>query len=529
LIAILRPHEVHRHRGTLAVTPPADALIVGVCAFLISVAGAERPSFWADEAATISASTRTLAQLRELLASVDAVHGLYYVLMHGWFAVFPATEFWSRVPSAVMVGVAGAGVVVLGRQLSTRSVAVTAGVVFAVLPRTTWAGIEARSGAMAIAAAVWVTVLCVAATRRDEPRWWAGYALALVGATLVSPFLVLLVVTHWLLASRLAGCRRTVTAWWVATVSAGAAVAPFLGFVRTQRLQVDWILPVGPDTVVQVIGDQNFAPVFASRHRVSDPARHDQITPDMLHAMLYAWALVLPLVVVLALVVSSAIRRRHTAASVVGPDARLTVMAAATWILVPTAVLVAYSATGEPLYQPRYLAFTTPAVALLVGLAVVAVARTPQAIAFVTAAVMLAAMPNYLAQRLPYAKQGNDYSQVADLVKSRAAAADCLHADDAVNDMVGRMKAARPDAFATLRDYGEIRSAVDGATLRGVRRDVATWAGRLVTCPTVWTIAPAGVALTAVSGYSVLRDNGFRVLHRWQFNLTDVIESRRPR
>jgi mannosyltransferase len=112
-----------------------DAASLGIFAFLISVAGAGRPSSWWDEAATISASTRSLAQLWNLLTTVDGVHGLGYLFMHGWFAVFPATEFWSRVPSAVMIGFAAGGVVTLGRQLSTRSVAVTAGIVFAVLPR----------------------------------------------------------------------------------------------------------------------------------------------------------------------------------------------------------------------------------------------------------------------------------------------------------------------------------------------------------------------------------------------------------
>ena len=66
--------------------------------------------------------------------------GLYLPLMHGWFAVFPATEFWSRLSSAVAVGLAAAGVVVLGRRLST-PVALAAGLVFALLPRVTWAGI----------------------------------------------------------------------------------------------------------------------------------------------------------------------------------------------------------------------------------------------------------------------------------------------------------------------------------------------------------------------------------------------------
>ena len=109
-----------------------------------------------------------------MLGNIDAVHGLYYLVMHGWFAVFPATEFWSRLSSSLTVGVAAAGVVVLGRQLSTRSVAVAAGVVFALLPRVTWAGIETRSYALSMVVGVWLTVLCVSAVRRQRPWWWVA-------------------------------------------------------------------------------------------------------------------------------------------------------------------------------------------------------------------------------------------------------------------------------------------------------------------------------------------------------------------
>src|ERR1700739_3350587 len=123
--------------------PPAvlDPLIVGVLAAAVSLGGAARPSFWYDEAATISASySRSLGQLWRMLGNVDAVHGLDYLLMHGRFQIFPATEFWSRAASGLAIGGAGAGVVVLGRQLSSRTVALASGVVFAILPRTTWAG-----------------------------------------------------------------------------------------------------------------------------------------------------------------------------------------------------------------------------------------------------------------------------------------------------------------------------------------------------------------------------------------------------
>src|SRR6195256_4141324 len=147
--------------------PPAglDPLIVGAFAAAVSLSGSARPSFWYDEAATISAAySRSLGQLWQMLSNVDAVHGLYYLLMHGWFQIFGPTEFWSRAPSGLAVGGAAAGVVVLGNQFSPRTVAVASGVICAVLPRSTWAGVEARPYAVSMMAAVWLTVLFVYAT-----------------------------------------------------------------------------------------------------------------------------------------------------------------------------------------------------------------------------------------------------------------------------------------------------------------------------------------------------------------------------
>src|SRR6201988_2439314 len=137
-----------------------DPLTVAVLGATVSLGGAGLPSFWYDEAATISASySRSLAQLWRMLGNVDAVQGLYYLLMHGWFQIFPPTEFWSRVPSGLAVGGAAAGVVVLGKQFSSRTVAVASGVVCGILPRSTWAGIEARPYALSMLAAGWLTVL----------------------------------------------------------------------------------------------------------------------------------------------------------------------------------------------------------------------------------------------------------------------------------------------------------------------------------------------------------------------------------
>src|SRR5215213_8013390 len=211
--------------------PPAllDPVIVGVLAAAVSLAGAGRPSFWYDEAATISASySRSLAQLWQMLGNVDAVHGLYYLLMHGWFQVFPPTEFWSRAPSGLAVSVAAAGVVVLGGQFSSRTVAVSAGVLCAILPRATWAGIEARPYALTMTAAVWLTVLLVYTARRNTGWLWVSYALALVTSVLLDVYLALMLLAHSAFILIYRRSRPVALRFAIASVAACGVVAPFV-------------------------------------------------------------------------------------------------------------------------------------------------------------------------------------------------------------------------------------------------------------------------------------------------------------
>lgn len=519
-----------------------DAAIVGTFAFLISAAGSGRPSFWEDEAATISASTRTPSQIWNLLTTVDAVHGLYYLLVNGWFAVFPATEFWSRVPSALMVGIAAGGVVTLGRQLSTRSVSVAAGTAFAVLPRTTWAGVEARSYALSMAVAVWLTVLCVVAARRNRVQLWVWYALSVLLATVLNVFLLLIVCAHVVVVFGLTHSRRTTTAWAVAVGSTTALVAPFLLFTRMQRSQVDWIWPVGPGTLGQFLGDQYFPAVYSSSDRVSDPKIEHQATPELVHAMLVAWGLVAPFILTVVVIAIIAVRKRRSAAEVAGQDTRLFVVMAVAWIAAPTLILVLHSVVGEPIYQPHYLAFTAPAMALLIGLGVVVVGRKPRHIAVLVVVLVAAAVPNYVAQRGPYSKFGMDYSHVADLITSQAKPGDCLNIDDTAYETLEPLTSARPQAYEHLRDYGRSRAAVDGNTLYESRLPISVWAHQLDTCPTVWTISAqdatlpnhergsglsSGPRLASVPAYEVIRDRGFQIVERWQFNLTQVVKSTR--
>src|SRR4051812_47390120 len=74
--------------GWTAVGPrastPSVAAAVGGFGVLVGVAWAWSPSAWFDEAATLSAVRRPRGELLDLVAHVDAVHGLYYLVAQGW-------------------------------------------------------------------------------------------------------------------------------------------------------------------------------------------------------------------------------------------------------------------------------------------------------------------------------------------------------------------------------------------------------------------------------------------------------------
>ncbi|OMC17808.1 hypothetical protein A5736_15320 [Mycobacterium sp. SP-6446] len=496
-----------------------DPWLVGVLAAVISAAWACRPSLWFDEGATISAAaSRTLPELWKLLGHIDAVHGLYYLLMHGWFAIFPPTEFWSRVPSALAIGAAAAGVTAFSKQLVPgRATALCAGAVFAILPRTTWAGIEARPYAMAAAAAVWLTVLFVAAVRRNTPRLWLCYALALMLSILLSLNLILLVLVYAAMLPLLVPkrSRKSPVMWWaVSSAVAVGVMTPFLVFAHGQVYQVNWIFPVSWHYAFDIVLRQYFD-----------------------HSVPFA-------ILTAVLIVAAAVAWLRGARGPAG-DVRALLVICGAWIVLPTALVVVYSAAIEPIYFPRYLILTTPAVAMVMAVCIVTLARKPWPIAAVVLAFAAAALPNYLfIQRWPYAKEGWDYSQVADLIEAHAAPGDCLLVDNTVPWRPGPIRAVlatRPAAFRSVIDVG--RGAYGPKVGWLWDGHVAVWltTAKINKCSTIWTITnkdkslpdhqvgqalPPGVFGRAPA-YRFPSYLGFHIVERWQFHYSQVVKSTR--
>ncbi|MFJ6596306.1 glycosyltransferase family 39 protein [Streptomyces violaceusniger] len=124
--------------------------------------GLDRGTMWRDESATYQMARRTLPQIRDALGTVDAVHGLYYLLMHPLLALHPS-EVTMRLPSVLAAVAATALVAALGCRLARPRVGLWAGLLYATTPVVTHYAQEGRSYALVAACAAWATYLLVGA------------------------------------------------------------------------------------------------------------------------------------------------------------------------------------------------------------------------------------------------------------------------------------------------------------------------------------------------------------------------------
>ncbi|HEX2400071.1 MAG TPA: hypothetical protein VHJ79_08805 [Mycobacterium sp.] len=330
-------------------------------------------------------------------------------------------------------------------------------------------------------------------------------------STLLNVFVVLMVLVHAVVVPVVANRWATVV-WWAATSTVAVlVVAPFLAFCRSQIAQVRWISPIDAGTVLDIAKEQYFD-----------------------HSVSFA---VLTVVVLAAVLVA---RRQWD------PSNRQLAAVAVAWIVLPTAVLLLYSVVQQPIYYPRYLCFTSPAMALLIAVCSVALFRTRERVTAVLAAFALAATPNYLLnQRGPYAKEGMDFSQVADVITAHAAPGDCLILDNTTAWKPGPIRpltAARPAAYEKLVDPGR--------GLRGPQRNrlwdahLGIWgvADRVRQCTVLWTVSERdptvperqsgpgldpGARLKRAPAYQVPEHMGFHIVERWQFSFAQVVKSTR--
>ena len=488
--------------------PFVPPLAAGLLGFAISMIGITVPGLWYDEAASVSSTTRSWPQLWAELGNVDAVHALYYAILHVIFDVVGYSPLSLRMPSAIAVGVAAALVLILGRQLGRPRLAIIAAIAFCLIPRVTWMGTEGRSYALTATLAVLATVALLRAVRVGTRASWIVYGVVAVLSVTLFIYLALVIVAHgltvaWLAADRTAASRRVARNWLVSAAIAGAASIPFAIEVVSQSGQLSWIPPLSGSTIRGVLRSQWF---YSS-----------------VWFAVASWAFIVLGVAVLVrrLVLS---RRNRT------DDAALTFLAVVVPALVtPTIALLLISVVHQPVYQPRYLAMCTPFVAIAIAAGIDSIRWRPAAVMAVALLTVLA-IPQIIVQREPEAKESSSWAQVADLIATERAA-DGPGSTTAIiyGELWGHAKATTrviaysyPEQFASTVDVTIRTPAADTAQLWETRAPIAECLDRLTGTDVAYLIAsPSRDARPATT--AALASIGWRVTDEWNFTRVNVL------
>lgn len=457
-------------------------------------------------------ANRPLGSLFSMLGNVDAVHGTYYVFLHFFVDLFGSSSFAVRFPSAVAVGFAVAAVVVLATRISTPAVAVSAGLICCVLPRLTYVGSEGRSFAFSVAVVSWLTVMLVVALtspRGVRVRFWIGYAALLTAGIYLFLYVGLFIVVHLAVLLVARSSRRLLLAWFCASAAAVLAAIPLLAFAYLERSQIAYLT-----TTNQVGAHTLFVSLWFGNNVLA----------------VAAWALILVAVVTVA----SRARRTHRGTDPGAPGRTVSLEAVAiAWLFIPSGILVG-GQFAYPGFTARYLAFCTPAAAILIACAIAFLCRGRRwMIAFGVLLIVALAAPSYLEQRTVYAKNDSDWSVVSQFMAENARQGDAVAFDETI----------RPSRRPRLGQYmyPEGYTKTTDVALKTPYARNSTWydsaytiqhaadRGRFEGVDRVWMIEWASPTVADDYGRADLATLGFTVTSTHTFHRTVVFEYQRIR
>lgn len=446
------------------------AAVFGVLATVISAVGSWIPSLWGDEAASLLSAERPIPSLLRMVTHVDAVHGLYYLILHFWVDIAGTSAFALRLPSAFAIGVAVSALTLLAGRGSNTKLAIIAGVIGCILPRLTYEGEEARSYPFSAANATLMTLLLVwlvAGSGRTLPvhlrRWcWIAYGVGMALSSYLFLYFVSLLLAHLVLLAFSRVSRSTWRAWAICAGSIILSLTPLLLLAYFERSQISYLAnsSVSPVTLLYSIW-------------FSTPA-----------VAVIAWLLIA------ASLLQGVLRwRSHRLASVGAVAIRAshqplsTTLIGASWLFVPTGALLVVNVVF-PLYTERYSSFAAPAAALLIAEGIVTLGawlrraiRLPALAGTTAGALVFVAIcvPVYLSQRGPYSKNDSDWAEVS------AAMGRVAHPGDAVVFDEGARPSQKPRL--AMRTYPAGFAHVRDITLKTPYYDNDGWADRAYSVP----------------------------------------------
>ncbi|MGW2741902.1 glycosyltransferase family 39 protein [Streptomyces sp. NPDC001450] len=199
--------------------------------------GLDRGGMWRDEAVTFQVARRTVPQIWRLVHGVDAVHGLYYLLMHAVLGVHPC-EVLLRLPSVCAAALTAGLVAALGARLVRPRVGLWAGLLYAITPMAGHYAQEGRSYALVAAGATGATLLFVRAVQGGS---WRAYGAVLGLTCWLHEFAVLLLLAHAMSLVLARVGMRVWRGWGCAAGAVGVVLVPMVVVSRAQAAQVAWL------------------------------------------------------------------------------------------------------------------------------------------------------------------------------------------------------------------------------------------------------------------------------------------------
>jgi mannosyltransferase len=336
--ATTRPSESQRDR--LVVLAPA-ALAAVLCFLQLT-----SRSLGFDEAATVTIAAQHGAKLGSAIAHDGGNMSGFYVLLHVLMSLFGNGALVLRLPSALASVATVAITAMISLRLFGRRSALAAGLLAAVsLPLIFWAQ-NARGYALMVAFVSAAYLVFVSLRDRSRASGWIVYAV-LMSLAAYSSFVAVLVIPAQLLTLLPRAHRRRLIPFAASLVGMAVLCLPLIVLAsRRGSGQLFWVPRATREIEVQVLQSLTSAGLEPSFHATPTTTLLLVLTVGLLTA-----------VAVMVLSGWRSGRESWNGGMVVS------------WLLVPVLIAFVYSLFFQPLFLPRNLLMSVPAVAILLGAA----------------------------------------------------------------------------------------------------------------------------------------------------------------
>jgi mannosyltransferase len=438
-----------------------------------------------DEIATRWAALLSLRELAHLLRHVDAVHGLYYLLMHGWVVVGSSPAVL-RFPSVIAMMIGAGLIALLAKRLTGSSwAAVLAGLIMALMPIISYYAQTARSYAPVYACVAGATLALVhALDRKTAIRPWLGYGALVTVAGYLNEMALLVLAAHAITVWLASPGREVVRRWLVAAVGGAALVLPLLVVSALQNRAVSWITRPGLSALHVLFHD-------------------------------YFGASTLVAVALLALAIFAALPQLPSERHADGDDVRpwwrpgaVSLPSVAVPLLVaPAFLLLAESVVGRPLYVDRYVLYGEAGAALLAGYGAYRlgrwVASRRRELIWVPGVVIIAAalVLQLGAQHRVRTPQSRhyDFGGPARYISARA------HPGDGIlyfNNFYRKLELGYPADLRDVTDFGMAKSPMQVGTFRGQDKPFVEVQPLMLSYRRIWVVGlqPSPLLRTGLLG-----------------------------